>query len=273
MGYLRMVLGTCDYFNESFIRVCVWESSCVGLKNNMWACRRSTLPCTLPVCNWSIIFFACAYQRARAKGRAGGSQCAETRHLVSRQSLVPSFCSFSGAFVVVIRYERIIQSWMRSRKRTIEGRRPTTHSYDWHDDNSRSCWRCCGGGGNGASSTPQNKTVSSSGPSSACRPGIPPPPESTRLQLAGNICQNTFGAWCTAVNLGFTRAFIYSNRLVCSVCFCSPLVLFWTFCTASPARWECIWSQSQSCQLTWVLVGLMILTLAVLGVAITCSIC
>ena len=42
------------------------------------------------------------------------------------------------------------------------------------------------------------------------------------------------------VNLGFTRAFIYSNRFVCSVCFCSPLVLFWTFCTASPARWECL---------------------------------
>ena len=41
------------------------------------------------------------------------------------------------------------------------------------------------------------------------------------------------------VDLGFTRAFIYSNRFVCSVCFCSPLVLR-TFCTASPARWECL---------------------------------
>jgi len=29
----------------------------------------------------------------------------------------------------------------------------------------------------------------------------------------------------------------YSNRFVCSVCFCSRLVLFWTFCTASPARY------------------------------------
>ena len=42
------------------------------------------------------------------------------------------------------------------------------------------------------------------------------------------------------VDLGFTRAFIYSNRFVCSVCLRSPLVLFWTFCTASPARWECL---------------------------------
>ena len=32
------------------------------------------------------------------------------------------------------------------------------------------------------------------------------------------------------VDLGFTQAFIYSNRFVCSVCFCSPLVLFCSLC-------------------------------------------
>jgi len=54
----------------------------------------------------------------------------------------------------------------------------------------------------------------------------------------------------------------------------SPLVLFRTFCTASPARWECLWSQPSSIlSVPWVFVGLMILTLAVLGVTITCSIC
>ena len=47
--------------------------------------------------------FACAYQRARAQDRTGGSQCVETLHLVFFQSLVPSFCTFSGAFVVFIR--------------------------------------------------------------------------------------------------------------------------------------------------------------------------
>jgi len=43
------------------------------------------------------------------------------------------------------------------------------------------------------------------------------------------------------------RAFVYSNWFVCYVCFCSSLLsltlllsFLWTFCTASPARWECL---------------------------------
>ena len=67
--------------------------------------------------------------------------------------------------------------------------------------------------------------------------------------LTSKYCHAFFDGYCSTVqgllgwfevDLGFIRAFIFSNRFVCSVCICSPLVLFWTFCTASPARWECL---------------------------------
>ena len=57
-------------------------------------------------------------------------------------------------------------------------------------------------------------------------------------QIGNEACDSQslfFDGYCSTVqglldwfevDLGFTRAFIYSNRLVCSVCFCSPLVLF-----------------------------------------------